>query len=30
VWLFIGPDMDARVFNYGKKYGTKNVEESAK
>jgi len=25
VWLFIGPDMDARVFNYGKKYGTKNV-----
>ena len=30
VWLFIGPDMDARVFNYGKKYGTKNVEEGAK
>jgi len=25
VWLFIGPDMDARVFNYGKKHGTKNV-----
>lgn len=30
VWLFIGPDMDAKVFNYGKKYGTKNVEEAAK
>jgi 3-dehydrosphinganine reductase len=30
VWLFIGPDMDAKVFNYGKKHGTKNVQESAK
>jgi 3-dehydrosphinganine reductase len=30
VWLFIGPDMDARVFNYGKKHGTENVQESAK
>lgn len=29
-WLFIGPDMDAKVFNYGKKYGAKNVEEGAK
>lgn len=26
VWLFVGPDMNGRVFNYGKKYGTKNVE----
>lgn len=30
VWLFIGPDMDAKVFNYGKKYGTRNVEEGSK
>lgn len=30
VWLFVGPDMDGKVFNYGKKYGTKNVEEGAK
>lgn len=28
-WLFIGPDMDAKVFNYGKKYGAKNAEEGA-
>jgi 3-dehydrosphinganine reductase len=25
VWLFVGPDMDAKVFNYGKKYGKKDV-----
>jgi 3-dehydrosphinganine reductase len=30
VWLFIGPDMDAKVFNYGKKHGTKNVDEDVK
>jgi 3-dehydrosphinganine reductase len=30
VWLFVGSDMDAKVFNYGKKYGVANVEEGAK
>jgi len=30
VWLFIGPDMDSKVFNYGKKHGTKNVGEGKK
>jgi 3-dehydrosphinganine reductase len=30
VWLFVGPDMDAKVFNYGKKYGTKDVKGGAK
>jgi 3-dehydrosphinganine reductase len=30
VWLFVGSDMDAKVFNYGKKYGVENVEEGAK
>ena len=30
VWLFVGPDMDAKVFNYGKKHGTKDVREEAK
>ncbi|GAB7325476.1 hypothetical protein MBLNU13_g09490t1 [Cladosporium sp. NU13] len=30
VWLFVGPDMDAKVFNYGKKHGAKNVVEEAK
>ena len=30
VWLFVGPDMDAKVFNYGKKHGSKNVVEDAK
>lgn len=30
VWLFVGPDMDAKVFNYGKKHGAKNVVEDAK
>ncbi|KAM0722857.1 hypothetical protein Q7P37_001055 [Cladosporium fusiforme] len=29
VWLFIKPDMDGKVFNYGKKYGTRNVPEAA-
>jgi 3-dehydrosphinganine reductase len=30
VWLFVGPDMDAKVFNYGKKHGAKDVKEDAK
>lgn len=30
VWLFVGPDMDAKVFNYGKKYGARDVKEDAK
>jgi 3-dehydrosphinganine reductase len=30
VWLFVGPDMDAKVFNYGKKHGAKDVREDAK
>lgn len=28
-WLFIKPDMDGKVFGYGKKYGSKNVAEAA-
>lgn len=30
VWLFVGPDLDGKVFNYGKKYGVKSVDEGAK
>lgn len=30
IMLFVGPDMESKVFEYGKKYGAKSVEEGAK